>query len=31
VHSALSAFSDVDLRYRGPRRLPFTLFAIAQN
>jgi SAM-dependent methyltransferase len=31
VRSALSAFSDVDLRYRGPRRLPFTLFAIAQK
>ena len=31
VRSALSAFSEVDLRYRGPRRLPFTLFAIARK
>lgn len=31
VRSALGEFSSIDLRYRGPRRLPFTLFAIAQK
>lgn len=31
VRFLLREFSDVQVRYRGPRRLPFTVFAIAQK